>query len=151
MPTGYTADIKDGIDFKTYAMNCARAFGACVMLRDEPGGGERIPDAFEPSDLFVRYHLKAVEKARVELAALDAMTPAECERAAAKAWDDAETSRLMRLEDCRKSCAPPMKRCCRRCRHGCRRPLTMPACTSSCGHRSSRASISTATRTIYLC
>jgi GTP1/Obg family GTP-binding protein len=98
MPTGYTADIKDGIDFKTYAMNCARAFGACVMLRDEPGGGERIPDAFEPSD----YHLKAVEKARVELAALDAMTPAECERAAAKAWDDAETSRLMRLEDCRK-------------------------------------------------
>lgn len=40
MPTGYTADIKDGIDFKTYAMNCARAFGACVMLRDEPGGGD---------------------------------------------------------------------------------------------------------------
>ena len=34
MPTGYTADIKDGIDFKTYAMNCARAFGARVMLRE---------------------------------------------------------------------------------------------------------------------
>lgn len=98
MPTGYTADIKDGIDFKTYAMNCARAFGACVMLRDEPGGGDLIPDAFEPSD----YHLKAVEKARGELAALEAMTPAECERAAAKAWDDAETSRLMRLADYRK-------------------------------------------------
>ena len=98
MPTGYTADIKDGIDFKTYAMNCARAFGACVMLRDEPGGGDRIPEAFEPSD----YHLKAVEKARGELAALEAMTPAELERAAARAWDDAETSRLMRLEGYRK-------------------------------------------------
>lgn len=98
MPTGYTADIKDGIDFRTYAMNCARAFGACVMLRDEPGGGDRIPETFEPSD----YHLKAVEKARGELAALEAMTPAECERAAEKAWDDAETSRLMRLEDYRK-------------------------------------------------
>lgn len=98
MPTGYTADIKDGIDFKTYAMNCARAFGACVTLRDEPGGGDRIPEAFEPSD----YHLKAVEKARGELAALEAMTPAECERAAAKAWYDAETNRLMRLEDKRK-------------------------------------------------
>lgn len=95
MPTGYTADIKDGIDFKTYAMNCARAFGACLELRDESGGGDRIPDAFEPSD----YHLKAVEKARGELAALDAMTPAELERAASRAWDDAETSRLMRLED----------------------------------------------------
>ena len=98
MPTGYTADIKDGIDFKTYAMNCARAFGACVMLRDEPGGGDRIPDAFEPSD----YHLKAVEKARGELAALDTMTPPELERAATRAWDDAETSRLMYLEDNRK-------------------------------------------------
>lgn len=98
MPTVYTADIKNGIDFKTYALNCARAFVACVMLRDEPGGGDRIPDAFEPSD----YHLKAVEKARGELAALEAMTPAELERAAARAWDDAETSRLMHLEDKRK-------------------------------------------------
>lgn len=98
MPTGYTADIKDGIDFKTYAMNCARAFGACVALRDEPGGGDRIPDAFEPSD----YHIKAVENARDALAALDAMNPAELERAAARAWDDAETSRLTRLEDKRK-------------------------------------------------
>ena len=95
MPTGYTAAIKDGIDFKTYAMNCARAFGACVMLRDEPGGGDRIPDAFEPSD----YHLKAAEKTRGELAALDTMAPAELERAAARAWDDAETNRLMLLED----------------------------------------------------
>jgi hypothetical protein len=98
MPTWYTADIKDGIEFKTYAMNCARAFGACVELRDEPGGGDRIPDAFEPSG----YHLKAVEKAHGELAALEAMTPAELERAAARAWDDAETSRLMRLEGYRK-------------------------------------------------
>lgn len=53
MPTGYTADIKDGISFETYAMNCARAFGACVSLRDKPSGGKVIPDAFEPSDLDV--------------------------------------------------------------------------------------------------
>lgn len=98
MPTGYTADIKDGIDFKTYALNCARAFGACVTLRDEPGGGDNIPDSFAPSD----YNAKALNKARAELVALDAMTPAERERGAAKAWDDAETSRLMRLEDKRK-------------------------------------------------
>ena len=98
MPTGYTADIKDGIDFKTFAMNCARAFGACVTLRDEPGGGNNIPDSFAPSD----YHANALDKARAELVALDAMTPAERERGAAKAWDDAETSRLMHLEDKRK-------------------------------------------------
>lgn len=98
MPTGYTADIKDGISFKTYAMNCARAFCACVELRDEPGGGERIPDQFAPSD----YHAKAAQEARDELAALLALTPAQRERSAAKAWDDSETARLTRLEDKRK-------------------------------------------------
>lgn len=98
MPTGYTADIKDGISFKTYAMNCARAFGACVTLREEPGGGENIPDEFAPSD----YHANAGQKAREDLAALLALTPAQRERSAAKAWDDAETARLMRLEDKRK-------------------------------------------------
>lgn len=98
MPTGYTADIKAGISFETFAMNCARAFGACVTLRDEPGGGENIPDEFIPSD----YHLKAAQKAREELAALLAMPEQEREHAALKSWDDAETSRLMRLEDKRK-------------------------------------------------
>jgi monoamine oxidase len=98
MPTGYTADLKDGISFKTYALNCARAFGACVTLRDEPGGGENIPDEFTPSD----YNAKAAQKARDELAALLNLTPDQRERRAAKAWDEAETSRLMRLEDKRK-------------------------------------------------
>lgn len=98
MPTGYTHDIKDGISFQAYAMNCARAFGACVTLRDEPGGGENIPDEFAPSD----YHSKAAQTARIALDALLAMTPSERDRAASKAWDDAETSSLMRLEENRK-------------------------------------------------
>lgn len=99
MPTGYTAAIKDGISFATYAMNCARAFGACVTLRDDPGGGERIPLVFEPSD----YHAKAAQEARDALAALLALTPEQRETSAAKAWDDSETSRLMMLEECRKT------------------------------------------------
>ena len=38
MPTGYTIDIYNGKDvsFKDFALNCARAFGACVMQRDDP-------------------------------------------------------------------------------------------------------------------
>ena len=38
MPTGYTTDIYDGKDvsFRDFALNCARAFGACVMQRDDP-------------------------------------------------------------------------------------------------------------------
>lgn len=98
MPTGYTADIKDGISFNTYALNCARAFGACVTLRDDPAGGDRIPDTFEPSD----YHLKAAEKARGELSALDAMTPDDLERSASDSWAQAEVRRRRSLVDLRK-------------------------------------------------
>lgn len=95
MPTGYTAAIKDGISFEKFAMDCARAFGACVTLRDEPGGGENIPFVFEPSD----YHAKALQAARDAMAEFLAMTPEQHERAAAKEWDDAETSRLIRLQE----------------------------------------------------
>lgn len=97
MPTGYTADIKDGISFKTYAMNCARAFGACLTLREEPLGAG-IPESFEPGD----YHRKAAQEIRGELVVLDLMTPAGWQRAADQAWDAAEMSRLMHMEDERK-------------------------------------------------
>ncbi len=95
MPTGYTAAIRDGITFKTYAMNCARAFGACIELRDEPAGGDAIPERFEPST----YHANAAAKDRADLAALDAMTLADKERGAAKEYDDTETSRVMYLRE----------------------------------------------------
>lgn len=49
MPTGYTADIAKGITFKQYALNCARAFGALIMMRDDPADAP-IPEKFEPSD-----------------------------------------------------------------------------------------------------
>lgn len=95
MPTGYTAAINDGISFKDFAMNCARAFGACVTLRDEAGGGEVIPDRFEPSS----YNLEALNKARSQLSAVLEMTPEEDERAAGKGYDDAETHRVMRIAE----------------------------------------------------
>jgi hypothetical protein len=95
MPTGYTAAIKDGIDFRTFAMDCARAFGACVMLRDDEGGGDKIPAAFEPSD----YHVKASAKARVDLSAVQAMSREDCELSAADAWQEQETSRLRRIRE----------------------------------------------------
>jgi hypothetical protein len=98
MSTGYTAAIKDGIDFKTYAMDCARAFGACITLRDDPGGGGCIPDTFAPSD----YHLKAMQKAVSELAELDLMTTDEIEYEADKEWHYNEAQRLARLKDERK-------------------------------------------------
>ena len=65
MPTGYTADVMDGkvTDFKLFAMQCARAFGALVIMRDEPLNAE-IPDEFSPSN----YHFQELEQARERLA-----------------------------------------------------------------------------------
>jgi hypothetical protein len=84
MPTGYTAAIAKGIDFKTFALDCARAFGACVLLRDEPGGGEIIPEQFDPSD----YHAKALIAVEARLAELEGMGPLDLAREA-KAYNAA--------------------------------------------------------------
>lgn len=95
MPTGYTADIASGklTDFNEYALQCARAFGACIMLRDEPMSSE-IP-AFEPST----YHREAMEKAKAELSTLDRMTTDDCLVAQSKELADAVEYRDKRLAE----------------------------------------------------
>ena len=73
MPTGYTAGVADGsiIDFNEYALQCARNFGACILLRDEPLSSE-IPE-FEPSD----YHEKALTESKAGLSSFLAMNENE--------------------------------------------------------------------------
>lgn len=83
MPTGYTADIKDGISFRTFALNCARAFGACLPLRDLPSGGHAIPDKFLPSE----YDKNQLQKAQDELAKLKQMTSEQWGVAAQAEYD----------------------------------------------------------------
>lgn len=95
MPTGYTNDIKDGISFQIFAMNCARAFGATITLRDESGGGEAIPEQFEPDS----YHLRALTAARETLSTLESMTTAECDLKAAAEHTTAEVQRLSRIKE----------------------------------------------------
>jgi hypothetical protein len=50
MPTGYTAAVADGTitEFPDFAMQCARAFGTLVLMRDEPQDAA-IPEKFEPA------------------------------------------------------------------------------------------------------
>ena len=95
MPTGYTADIKDGISFSEFAMNCARAFGACITLRDEQAGGDKIPDRFEPSD----YHLKALISAKDRLSDLESITMEEAKTRCESEYKQAESSRITRLSE----------------------------------------------------
>ena len=58
MPTGYTIDIYNGkkVTFKDFALNCARAFGACVMQRDDPA--DEKPKIMPEES----YHTKALKK-----------------------------------------------------------------------------------------
>jgi vacuolar-type H+-ATPase subunit I/STV1 len=70
MPTGYTAGILDGStpDFKTFALECSRAFGASMHMRDEPMG---IPYKQQvPSD----YHKEKIADAEASLAELASMS-----------------------------------------------------------------------------
>ncbi len=69
MPTGYTSSIKDGITFERFILNCARAFGATITMRDKPANAE-IPDEFKPTD----YHTKELAELQVELENVKAMT-----------------------------------------------------------------------------
>ncbi len=91
MPTGYTAPVVDG-DMTSpadFILNCARAFGALVTLRDSPNAP--IPDELKPST----YHAEQAEKAKASLAELAVMPIAEAEeearrqhRAAVARWQE---------------------------------------------------------------
>lgn len=86
MPTGYTADVKDGkiSDLRVFVMRCARAFGALVEMRDDAPDAP-IPDAFQPST----YHTQALVTVRTKLARLKRMTTAQADRAVSKAYAEA--------------------------------------------------------------
>ncbi len=75
MPTGYTSGVMDGTitEFKDYAFQCARAFGALVTLRDEP----MTPDipVLEVAD----FYSANVREAEKEVERLSIMTSKQIE------------------------------------------------------------------------
>lgn len=85
MPTGYTAAIVDGkiTEFPDFALSCARAFGALIMMRDDPADAP-IPEEFKPSD----YSEKRLAESRARLAEIQAMTVEQVETAAQSAYDE---------------------------------------------------------------
>lgn len=101
MPTGYTAAVVDGkiTEFPEFALQCARAFGALIMMRDDPSDAP-IPDEFKPSD----YNERRLAEARLKLKTLQSMTPEEAEAASLAAYEElaasnAEYERRCQVED----------------------------------------------------
>lgn len=73
MATGYTAKLVDsGQTFEEFVLTCARAFGACIEMRDEPLS-KPIPEKFVPDT----YHVKALATAEKEFVQLTDMTAAQ--------------------------------------------------------------------------
>ena len=72
MPTGYTADVQSGkvTEFSDFALQCARAMGACISQRDE---GYGPPELEEQSN----YYEDRVKEATREKDKLDAMSMSE--------------------------------------------------------------------------
>lgn len=94
MPTGYTAKIADGITFRQYALNCAKAFGALISMRDDPMDAE-IPEKFEPSD----YYFKKLEETELELEKVQKFTDSEAENEARFEYDKELESHKKYLDD----------------------------------------------------
>jgi hypothetical protein len=115
MTTGYTAAIANDITFNDFAMRCARAMGALVMMRDEPFDAP-IPERFEPSD----YHIKKIADASARLLELQAMSEIEAIASAQAAFAEetgARNSAIQEKDDLRKKYTLENPQGCRICCH----------------------------------
>lgn len=94
MPTGYTHSIKDGISFDEFVMNCAKAFGALITMRDSPSDAE-IPDEFKPTG----YHIEKLAELQPKLETLKAMTVDEATKRARAEYDEKITYNNRQIEE----------------------------------------------------
>lgn len=98
MPTGYTCKVVDGelTEFPKFAAQCARAFGALILLRDEPFTGE-LPDSPGSEGDYEERQLAKDEARLAELLSMsndDARAAAEQERKERIESDNAYSARL---------------------------------------------------------
>jgi hypothetical protein len=87
MPTGYTQILNDKPDttFQEFALRCARAMGALVMMRDEPLDAP-IPDDVSPVST---YYTEALQGARADYERYRAMRIDEAERLSVEEYEQA--------------------------------------------------------------
>lgn len=101
MPTSYTEKVGTGevTDFAEYAMMCARNFGVCITLRDDPLSGD-IPE-FRPDPHYER----RLAEARAKLAEWDSMTAEQREekyKAECREIDEYTKNGLQKVNETRK-------------------------------------------------
>jgi hypothetical protein len=95
MATGYTATIAEGISFNDFALQCARSFGALILMRDDPMD-KPIPKEFKPSD----YHSKKIVEIMKELKLLESLPESEANK---RAEQDYQTALDVKKEGLKKA------------------------------------------------
>lgn len=97
MPTGYTHNVVDGkiTEFADFAMQCARAFGALITMRDDPMDAA-IPEEIKPE---TSYYADSLAREMKRMGEIQAMTNAEVDAAAQAEHDGAMASRAKYLAD----------------------------------------------------
>lgn len=104
MGSGYTFPVIKGeiTTFEAFAMACARAFGPCITMRDDPSDAV-IPDQFKPNSYYAHRLEDACERER-DLLALTATqktsAAASAYADALKQWEDSRDEHLLALDRC---------------------------------------------------
>lgn len=88
MPTGYTSNIKTQT-FPEFALTCAKAFGSCIDIRDQPFDSP-IPEQFEVSE----YYNRNLKEAEARLHNLVTASPDELEKMRDKEYSEYVTLNL---------------------------------------------------------
>ena len=92
-PTGYTDNIKDGISFKAFVLQCARAFGACVEQRDDD---KTVPPKKQkPSN----HYKNKLKKCNTELTKIKNLSKEQLEIIAKKEFNKETNSNLRRIKE----------------------------------------------------
>lgn len=97
MPTGYTYPVCEGkvTEFSDFAMSCARAFGALIMMRDDPMDAP-IPEEMTAS---TKYYDDRIAADMKRMGEIQAMTLADANTAALEMHREALASRNKYLAD----------------------------------------------------
>lgn len=91
MATSYTSNLHDDMpqSFEQFVLNCSRAFGALITMRDEPSSAP-VPTHFEPN---IKYHAKALAQAEKQRKRVLTKTLEQAERSALSDWKRAKKHR----------------------------------------------------------
>jgi len=96
MPTGYTSEIynEKEVSGKEFLMKCARAFGACIEMKDT-NLDEPIPKEFKPDT----YHKEQIEKTKIKLKELQNISNDEIENIIETEYNKTLESNKQKIEE----------------------------------------------------